>query len=284
MKKVFIKKNIRYKYNRNYVNKLANKRLPFSRTSYIDYYDEVTPETLSKKTFNKLLRILNKFIGSDYAKTIDYMRTFFLKREDFDYFLKCFFCKKGDSPRNGKFYCKNDKLYYFTRKRWHNNEINIFTKSQLVFNENVKTNSIGLVYNIDNVKTKNNNYFKIKYLGNFYVLINGNVELRKVYHVPFLDIGYYNGSYFEGNKGVYSKVHGSGNDYLVYKKGSTEYNRFKAVVDQFKPVKIYTTFGEVDYFSNFYYNKKIFNEKTGETYDVVYNLGFGKLNLAIYNK
>lgn len=62
-----------------------------------------------------------------------------------------------------------------------------------------------------------------------------------------------------------------------------KYNRFIVSRFYFKPVRIYTDFGEIDYYSHYYETKEYLNEKTGEKYEKVFDLGFGVLKLAIFN-
>ena len=283
--KVLLKDDFSQKYNRSYVKKLMVKRLPFSRSSYIDNFREYTVIEINKKIINKIIRKLNKFLGKSFSKAIDFLKSSFVKEEDLNYFLRCFFVKPGDRFVNHKYYCdKNDCLAYHTIKRNENEEIKAFSKKQLVFNRNVKTKNVGKVYyEYRGMTDTNSNYYKIKYIGKFYVYVNGKVALKKVYHVPFLHERWYlGGGYTLDKDGVYSKTD-QGVPFRLYRAGTVQYNRFKASKLNFIPVSIYTDFGEIDYYSHYYETKEYLNERTGEKYEKVFDLGFGKLKLAVFN-
>lgn len=283
--KVLLKDDFRQKYNRSYVNKLMVKRLSFSKSSYIDNYSDYTIMEVNKKTINKVIRKLNKFIGKDYKAAIDFLRSSFYKQDDFNYFMHCFFAKPGDRFVNHKYYCdKNGCLAYHNILKPKNEEIKAFSKEQLVFNRKVKTKNVGKVYyEYRGITDTNSNYYKIKYIGKFYVYVNGKVKLKKVYHVPFLhERWYYDNSYSWDKDGVYSKTD-QGVPFRLYRGGTLPYNRFKASKLNFIPVSIYTDFGEIDYYSHYYETKEYLNEITGEKYEKVFDLGFGKLKLAVFN-
>lgn len=283
--KVLLKDGFRQKYNRSYVKKLMVKRLPFSRSSYIDNFREYTVIEVNKKIINKITRKLNKFLGKSFSKAIDFLKSSFVKEEDLNYFIRCFFVKPGDRFVNRKYYCdKNGCLAYHNIKRTENEEIKAFNKKQLVFNRNVKARNIGKVkYEYRYTVQENSEYYKIKYIGKFYVYINGEIKLKKVYHVPFLHESWYFGSSYTLDKdGVYSTTD-QGTPFRLYRGGTLPYNRFKASKLNFIPVSIYTDFGEIDYYSHYYETKEYLNERTGEKYEKVFDLGFGKLKLAVFN-
>lgn len=283
--KVLLKDGFRQKYNRSYVKKLMVKRLPFSRSSYIDDFREYTVIEVNKKIINKITRKLNKFLGKSFSKAIDFLKSSFVKEEDLNYFMHCFFVKPGDRFVNRKYYCdKNGCLAYHNIKRTKNEEIKAFNKKQLVFNRNVKARNIGKVkYEYRYTVQENSEYYKIKYIGKFYVYINGEIKLKKVYHVPFLHESWYFGSSYTLEKdGVYSTTD-QGIPFRLYRAGTLPYNRFKASKLNFIPVSIYTDFGEIDYYSHYYETKEYLNERTGEKYEKVFDLGFGKLKLAVFN-
>lgn len=283
--KVLLKDGFRQKYNRPYVKKLMVKRLPFSRSSYIDDFREYTVIEVNKKIINKITRKLNKFLGKSFSKAIDFLKSSFVKEEDLNYFIRCFFVKPGDRFVNRKYYCdKNGCLAYHNIKRTENEEIKAFNKKQLVFNRNVKARNIGKVkYEYRYTVQENSEYYKIKYIGKFYVYINGEIKLKKVYHVPFLHESWYFGSSYTLEKdGVYSTTD-QGIPFRLYRGGTLSYNRFKASKLNFIPVSIYTDFGEIDYYSHYYETKEYFNERTGKKYEKVFDLGFGKLKLAVFN-
>lgn len=283
--KVLLKDGFRQKYNRSYVKKLMVKRLPFSRSSYIDGFREYTVIEVNKKIINKITRKLNKFLGKSFSKAIDFLKSSFVKEEDLNYFMRCFFVKPGDRFVNRKYYCdKNGCLAYHNIKRTENEEIKAFNKKQLVFNRNVKARNIGKVkYEYRYTVQENSEYYKIKYIGKFYVYINGEIKLKKVYHVPFLHESWYFGSSYTLDKdGVYSTTD-QGIPFRLYRGGTLPYNRFKASKLNFIPVSIYTDFGEIDYYSHYYETKEYLNERTGEKYEKVFDLGFGKLKLAVFN-
>lgn len=283
--KVLLKDGFRQKYNRSYVKKLMVKRLPFSRSSYIDDFREYTVIEVNKKIINKITRKLNKFLGKSFSRAIDFLKSSFVKEEDLNYFMRCFFVKPGDRFVNRKYYCdKNGCLAYHNIKRTENEEIKAFNKKQLVFNRNVKARNIGKVkYEYRYTVQENSEYYKIKYIGKFYVYINGEIKLKKVYHVPFLHESWYFGSSYTLDKdGVYSTTD-QGTPFRLYRGGTLPYNRFKASKLNFIPVSIYTDFGEIDYYSHYYETKEYLNERTGEKYEKVFDLGFGKLKLAVFN-
>lgn len=283
--KVLLKDDFSQKYNRSYVKKLMVKRLPFSRSSYIDNFREYTVIEVNKKIINKIIRKLNKFLGKSFSKAIDFLKSSFVKEEDLNYFLRCFFVKPGDRFVNRKYYCdKNGCLAYHNIKRTENEEIKAFNKKQLIFNRKAKINSVGKVYNeYRGIDDRSSDYYKIKYIGKFYVYANGEVSLKKVYHVPFLEERWHslNNCTLDIN-GVHSKSY-NGEDVLLYRKGTVDYNRFKVASFDFIPVRIYTDYGEVEYHSHYYESKEYTDNKTGKKYEKVLDLGFGRLNLAIFN-
>lgn len=283
--KIVLKRASRERYNRSYVNKSSAKKLSFSRCSYIDGFAEYTIFDLNKKKLNKLIRKLNKFIGSSYNEAIDFLKESFAKETDFNYFMRHFFVKPGNIFVNHKYYCdKNGCLAYYNILKRKNEEIKAFSKDQLIFNRKAKINSVGKVYNeYRGIDDRSSDYYKIKYIGKFYVYANGEVSLKKVYHVPFLEERWHslNNCTLDIN-GVHSKSY-NGEDVLLYRKGTVDYNRFKVASFDFIPVRIYTDYGEVEYHSHYYESKEYTDNKTGKKYEKVLDLGFGRLNLAIFN-
>lgn len=78
--KVLLKDDFSQKYNRSYVKKLMVKRLPFSRSSYIDNFREYTVIEVNKKIINKIIRKLNKFLGKSFSKAIDFLNHLLLRK------------------------------------------------------------------------------------------------------------------------------------------------------------------------------------------------------------
>lgn len=285
-KKVFLKDNFRLKYNRAYVNKLSNKRLSFSKSSYVDTFREYSIITINKKIVNKIIRKLNKFIGKRFSDAIEFLENSFVKREDFKTFVRYFFVQPDDVYVNHQYYCDNNGLLaYHNSQRNKDEEIKFFTKEQLSFNSKVNINTVGKVYiKEDGLFKETSDYFKIKYIGKFYVYIDGHVELKKVYHVPFFRNNCYSTRYICNNNGVYSKIDNEDDVFLQYRKGTVEYQRFMIVRKFLTPVKIYTNKGEIEYVSHYYEREDYIDEETGEKKYKINDLGFGVLNLAIFKK